>query len=163
MRSGLEATSVEGMHYAGLPVRVAAVVFDLILLSVVFTIITRLVRGTWLMTAADHRWASGWFVTDPLCLGFLAVMFLYFVLFEGLAGATPGKRALGLRVTDVEGEPPGLSRALLRNVLRVVDGLPTLGILGAILIASSDERTRFGDRVAETRVVRCPSLGRTSS
>ena len=146
-----------GPEYAGVSIRFSALVLDVILLSAVFFPVTRLAKGTWVMTAADHQWARGWFVTDPLCLVFLLVMFLYFVLFEGLSGATPGKRLLGLRVVGVDGSPVGLTRALLRNVLRVVDGLPTLGLVAAVLIATSDERARFGDRLAETRVVRTGS------
>jgi len=96
----------------------------------------------------------GWFITDPLCLVFLAVMALYFVLLEGLAGATLGKWLLGLRVVRIDGRRPGLWKSLLRNVLRLVDSLPTLYILGAILIARSGERARFGDRVSGTRVIR---------
>jgi uncharacterized RDD family membrane protein YckC len=139
--------------YVGVLPRFLAVVLDVVLLSAAFFPVARIVKGTWIMHAADHRWARGWFVTDPLCLVFLVAMFLYFVLFEGLAGATPGKRAVRLRVTGPDGGRPGLTRALVRNVLRVVDGLPALGILGAALIASSPERTRLGDRVASTRVV----------
>jgi len=140
-------------EYAGVSIRFSALVLDVILMSAVFFPVTRVVKGTWVMAAADHQWARGWFVTDPLCLAFLLVMFLYFVLFEGLSGATPGKRVLGLRVVGAGGTPVGLTRALVRNVLRVVDGLPALGIVAAVLIASSEERARFGDRVAETRVV----------
>ncbi len=81
-------------------------------------------------------------------------MFLYFVLFEAFPGATPGKRVLGLRVVRSDKSPVGLKRSLIRNVLRVVDSLPTLGILAAVLIISSRERARFGDRVAQTRVIR---------
>jgi uncharacterized RDD family membrane protein YckC len=140
--------------YAGIAVRLSAVALDVLVMSAVFFPVTRLVKGTWVMTASEHRWAAGAFVTDPLCLVFLLVMFLYFVLFEGLAGATPGKRALGLRVVGTYGGEAGLTAALLRNVLRMVDGLPALGIVAAVLIASSPEKARFGDRVAETRVVR---------
>ncbi len=140
-------------RYAGAASRFAAIVLDLVLLSAVFFAVTRVVKGTWVMSPADHRWARGWFVTDPLCLVFLAVMFLYFVLFEGLLGATPGKRAVGLRVVGANGKPPGLDRSVVRNVLRVVDGLPALGILAAVLIVASQDRTRFGDRVAKTWVV----------
>ncbi len=143
----------EKVMYAGLVRRVAALVVDLLVLSTFFTAVTRLTRGIWFLAPEDHRWSSGWFVTDPLCLSFLLTMFLYFFLFEGLAGATPGKRAFRLRVTDAQGGRPGLRRSLLRNFLRVVDALPTLGILGAILIVTSRERVRFGDRLAETRVV----------
>jgi uncharacterized RDD family membrane protein YckC len=140
-------------EYAGVLPRLAAVAADVVMLSCVFFPVTRLVKGTWLMTASDHRWARGWFITDPLCLAFLVVMFLYFVLLEGLTGATLGKRLLGLRVVAASGDRVGLPGALVRNVLRAVDGLPTLGVLGGILIASTRERTRVGDMVARTRVV----------
>ncbi len=141
-------------EYAGVAVRLSALALDVIVMSLVFFPVARVVKGTWLVSAPDHRWVSGWFVTDPLCLVFLVVMFLYFVLFEGTAGATPGKRVLGLRVVGRDGAQAGIGRALLRNVLRPVDSLPALGILGAVLIATSRERTRLGDRAAETRVVR---------
>jgi uncharacterized RDD family membrane protein YckC len=94
------------------------------------------------------------FITDPLCLIFLALIFLYFVLLEGLLGATLGKWALGLRVVSTEGTNPGLARSALRNVLRLVDGLPAFNIVGVVLILRSSERARFGDRVAGTRVTR---------
>ena len=58
------------------------------------------------------------------------------------------------RVVREGGERAGLVRSLVRNVLRVVDGLPTLGLLGVILISLTSERTRVGDLVAGTRVVR---------
>jgi uncharacterized RDD family membrane protein YckC len=140
-------------RWAGVPSRLLAVVLDLVILSAVFFPVTRMVKGTWIMAPADHRWMRGWWITDPLCLAFLAAMFAYFLLFEGLLGATPGKRMTGLRVTGPHGEPPGVVRSAVRNLLRVVDGLPALGILGAVLISSSDERTRFGDRAAGTRVI----------
>ena len=134
--------------------RVAALAIDIGLLSCVFFPVTRIVKGTWVMSASDHRWAHGWFVTDPLCLVFLAVMFLYFVFLEGLAGRTPGKRLMRLRVVAANGGRVGLVRSLLRNAFRIVDGLPTLGLLGAIMISMTSERTRVGDLVAGTRVLR---------
>jgi uncharacterized RDD family membrane protein YckC len=114
---------------------------------------TRLVKGVWLMSPSDHRWTYGLFITDPLCLVFLAAMFLYFVLLEGWLGATIGKWALGLRVVDQSGAKPGLAKSTVRNVLRLVDGLPAFSLLGIILILRSAERARLGDRVAKTRVI----------
>jgi uncharacterized RDD family membrane protein YckC len=140
--------------YAGVWRRFAALVVDFVLLSALFFPVTRIVKGTWIMTAGNHRWARGWFVTDPLCLIFLVVIFLYFVFLEGLAGGTVGKRLLRLRVVGTAGTDVGLYKALIRNVLRVVDSLPFLGILGTILITRSPERARFGDRAAGTRVIR---------
>jgi uncharacterized RDD family membrane protein YckC len=140
------------IRYAGLWVRFLALLVDTLTFCAFFFPITRLVKGVWLMSPHDHRWVLGWFITDPLCLAFLGVMALYFVLLEGLVGATLGKWLLGLRVVRSDGGRPGLWKSAVRNALRVVDSLPTLHILGAILIARSAERARFGDRVAGTRV-----------
>jgi len=140
--------------YASLWERFLALLVDTLIFCAFFFPITRLVKGVWLMSPYDHRWTRGWFIFDPLCLVFLVIMALYFVLLEGLAGATLGKWLMGLRVVRIDGSRPGLFKSALRNALRVVDSLPTLHILGAILIARSAERARFGDRVAGTRVIR---------
>lgn len=141
-------------HYAGLWPRFMALLVDLLLFCAVFFPVTRLVKGVWIMSASNHRWNQGLFITDPLCLIFLVVMFLYFVILEGLTGATFGKWVIGLRVQRVGGGRPGLIKGFVRNVLRVVDGLPAVCILGVVFIATSEDRARFGDRVAGTRVVR---------
>jgi uncharacterized RDD family membrane protein YckC len=140
-------------RFAGLLPRFLALLVDFLLFCAIFFPITRLVKGTWLMGSSAHRWNYGLFVTDPLCITFLAVMFLYFALFEGLIGATLGKWIVGLRVEQAGKGKPGLIKGLLRNSLRIVDGLPAFSILGIILILTSPERARFGDRVAGTRVI----------
>lgn len=140
--------------YAGLRPRFLALVIDFVILSLVFLPVTRITKGAWIMSTSDHRWSSGWFITDPLCLVFLGVMVIYFILLEGLAGATLGKRAVGVRVVDPNGHRPGLARSVIRNLLRAIDSLPVLNILGVVLILKSPERARFGDRFAGTRVVR---------
>jgi uncharacterized RDD family membrane protein YckC len=140
-------------RFAGLWPRFLALLCDFLLFCAVFFPVTRLVKGVWIMSAADHRWSHGLFVTDPLCIVFLAIMFLYFVFFEGLTGVTLGKWIVGIRVEQVGGGKPGLLRGLLRNILRIVDGLPALCILGIVLISTSPERARFGDRIAKTRVI----------
>ena len=148
----------ESTRFAGLWVRLLALLVDLLVFCAVFFPLTRLIKGVWIMRAADHRWDYGLFVTDPLCIGFLVVMVLYFAVLEGLVGATVGKWVAGLRVERVGGGKPGLTRGLLRSVLRAVDGLPAFGILGIVLILASPERARFGDRVAGTRVIRARQL-----
>jgi len=145
---------VPKLLYAGVGVRFAALLIDFLLLSVLFFPATRAIKGTWLMSAADHVWSVGWFVSDPLCLTFLAIIVAYFVLSEGLWGATPGKRLLRLEVISADGSKVSITQGLVRNILRAVDSLPAFNVLGVILILRSPERARFGDRVAGTRVVR---------
>lgn len=141
------------IKYAGLGRRFLALLIDLLLFCAFFFPVTRLVKGVWLMMPNDHNWVNGWFIFDPLCLVFLVIMALYMVLLEGLLGTTFGKWVMGLRVIGTDGHRPGLWKSALRNVLRGVDSLPTLNLLGVILILRSAERARFGDRVAETRVI----------
>ena len=141
-------------RFAGLWLRFLALFIDFLLFCVVFFPVTRLVKGTWILNAADHHWNYGLFITDPLCIAFLLVMFLYFVFLEGLIGVTLGKWIAGLRVERVGGGKPGLIKGLLRNAFRIVDGLPAFNILGMLLILNSEERARYGDRIAGTRVIK---------
>ncbi|UCG61624.1 MAG: RDD family protein [Candidatus Zixiibacteriota bacterium] len=146
-------SEVHQPKYANLGRRFWALVIDFLILSMIFFPVTRIVKGVWIMSSGDHLWGFGWLITDPLCLIFLLVIFLYFVVLEGTLGATIGKRLLILRVVRLDGTTPGLKRALIRNLLRLVDGLPAFNILGVVLIVKSPERARFGDRVAGTRVI----------
>jgi uncharacterized RDD family membrane protein YckC len=140
--------------YAGLWPRFCALSIDTLLFCLFFFPTTKIVKGVWLMSPSDHRWVSGLFITDPLCVAFLIVMFAYFVVLEGLAGRTVGKWVMGLRVIAADGGGrPGLMKGLVRNLLRLVDGLPAFNIVGVALILRSKERARFGDRYAGTRVV----------
>lgn len=139
--------------YAGLRERFLALLVDALLLCACFFPLTRLIKGVWLMSPHDHNWVRGWFIFDPLCLAFLVIMGLYFVFLEGWLGATLGKWFLGLRVVGLDGRRAGLWKGIVRNALRLVDGLPAFSLLGVILIQRSRERARFGDRIAGTRVI----------
>ena len=147
-------TSQQALHYAGLWVRFLALAVDGILFCLLFFPVTKLVKGVWIMSSSDHLWGYRWLVTDPICIVFLIIMVAYFVVLEGVFGATLGKWLLGLRVVQPDGARPGLVKSALRNMLRMVDGLPFLSILGSVLILISPERTRVGDRLAGTRVIR---------
>lgn len=98
------------------------------------------------------RPGSGPFAGLPF-VGFLLV-FAYSVCLEKVAGGTLGKLMLGLRVRTLAGQPISWGQSALRNVLRIVDSLPFLYLIGIILIATSDLNQRLGDRVAGTVVVR---------
>jgi uncharacterized RDD family membrane protein YckC len=154
----IEIVTESKIKYAGLWPRFLALLADFAIFCACFFPVTRLVKGVWLMSPKDHLWVNGWFISDPLCLIFLIVMALYMILLEAWLGATLGKWLLGLRVVRVDGGRPGLWKSLVRNALRFIDSLPTLNILGVILILKSRERVRFGDRVAGTRVIDVRSI-----
>jgi uncharacterized RDD family membrane protein YckC len=91
-------------------------------------------------TTVDWPWLAALWVT-------------YYALLEGLFGATLGKRLAGLRVTDLEGRRISRQAAILRNLARLIDGLPFLYLLGGILTLGSRQHQRLGDRFAGTIVV----------
>jgi hypothetical protein len=78
------------------------------------------------------------------------------VAFETLAsGRTPGKRAAGLRVVRLGGEPVGFMGSAVRNLLRLIDMQPgILYAVGAVTILFSRRNQRLGDLAAGTLVVR---------
>jgi uncharacterized RDD family membrane protein YckC len=79
----------------------------------------------------------------------------YDILFEVFAsGRTPGKRLNGLRVVRSDGSPVGFVTSAVRNVLRLIDILPTFYIVGIVSILATARNQRLGDLAAGTLVVR---------
>jgi uncharacterized RDD family membrane protein YckC len=79
---------------------------------------------------------------------------LYYILLEGLRGATLGKKLVKIKVVREDGSACGLGPAFVRNILRIIDELPFLYIIGMILISRSNKKQRLGDRLAKTVVVK---------
>ncbi len=104
-------------------------------------------------------------VTGLFLVLYFALDSLYGGLFEYFNhGQTPGKKMLGLRVVTADGQPINGMQAMLRNVLRVVDGLPTFALpfgdfsiptfqLGLLAMAMNQRYQRLGDLAAGTMVV----------
>jgi uncharacterized RDD family membrane protein YckC len=83
----------------------------------------------------------------------------YAIFFEYLwRGQTPGKRLLRLRVMDARGLGLTFSQIMLRNLLRTVDGLPGLYLLGGLSCFFTRHVQRLGDLAANTIVIRTPRI-----
>jgi hypothetical protein len=79
---------------------------------------------------------------------------VYFTVFEAFwNGQTPGKRLGKLRVVTIDGQPIGMRESVIRNLVRTVDFLPTMYLVGLISILSSKRNQRIGDLAAATMVV----------
>jgi uncharacterized RDD family membrane protein YckC len=90
---------------------------------------------------------------------YVVALFLVFwgydVAFEVLAsGRTPGKRWNGLRVVLSGGQPIGFFASATRNLLRLIDWLPSLYLVGIVAILVTEKNQRLGDVVAGSLVVR---------
>jgi uncharacterized RDD family membrane protein YckC len=100
--------------------------------------------------------------SKPALGGSLGVLFLvlYYPLTEGLTGLTFGKFVCGLRVVDEQGARPGLGKATLRTLCRLVEINPLVlgGVPAGISVYTSPARQRLGDRTARTFVVKAEDL-----
>lgn len=96
----------------------------------------------------------------------VAVYHLYFIAFEGLAGYTVGKLIARIRVVDERGLRPGLTKATIRTLTRIVEVNPIfLGGVPAGFIAwqVSKSHQRLGDMLAGTYVIKTEDIGRISA
>lgn len=92
-------------------------------------------------------------------LGTFVLWFGYGVALEWLwRGQTVGKRVMRLRVMDEHGLRLGFYQVLLRNLLRMVDMLPVLYLVGGAACVLTRRAQRLGDLVAGTVVIRSPRL-----
>lgn len=99
----------------------------------------------------------GEFGFGVMLVSMFGVLWFYNVLFEVLHhGATPGKRALGLRVMNANGTPVGWPGSLIRNLIRFVDSLPGCYAFGCFSVLLSRNFQRLGDLAAGTIVVYQP-------
>jgi len=97
-------------------------------------------------------------VRTVLLLSWLAACFFYLFLLEGYwGGKTVGKWAVGIKVVRSDGSPCTYGASLGRNLLRVIDALPAVYIVGLISMAMSEQRKRVGDHLAGTIVVQNPA------
>jgi uncharacterized RDD family membrane protein YckC len=126
------------LQYVSVWPRAGAVIIDGIILGIVVGILSYALQNA------------------PAVLAILEIILIfgYFIVMEATRGATLGKMILRLRVVKIDGSPISWSESVIRNLLRIIDALPTAYIVGAILVWTSPLRQRLGDRAAKTVVVR---------
>lgn len=78
---------------------------------------------------------------------------VYYGLTELLTGTSPGKWLMGLTVLDAHGSSPGFGTVMKRTLMRIIDVLPGLYLVGFVAMMANNDRRRLGDMVADTDVV----------
>lgn len=155
--------------------RFVALLLDFLILFGTMAVLSLIVFGVY--TATKAQW-----MTEALGVVWLIVTFVgrnfYFFVFEARPGAaTPGKRAMGLRVIAADGGPLTSDAVFARNAMREVEvflpltflfsqgegvdaPLITLGAIwsGVFVIFPlfNRDRRRLGDLAAGTMVVKAP-------
>ena len=134
---------------AGLASRFIAELFDALILGAVLVAMVVL--------AALAGGGAGALILVVALGGFLLITVVYHVAFEVLArGRTPGKRWAGLRVVLEGGGPVDLHASLVRNLIRLIEGLALLYVPAIIAVLATRRNQRLGDLAAGTLVIREP-------
>lgn len=95
-----------------------------------------------------------WVIAIVVLFSF-ATLVGYPLLFEIIwNGQTPGKRMIGIRIVREDGGPITGTAAIIRNVVRIVDFLPTYYIIGIIAMLIDRKSRRLGDLAAGTICVK---------
>jgi uncharacterized RDD family membrane protein YckC len=138
---------------AGAGSRFLAIAIDTLLQIAVLVVLVLVGLGAIWLRALGFEALGTWVVALLVALAFL-LYYGYFAAFEALwSGQTPGKRAMGLRVISVSGQPITSFDAILRNLLRIVDQLPGIYAVGVLSIFFTSRNQRLGDLAAGTVVV----------
>jgi len=97
---------------------------------------------------------------SEIAIIFATIVIVYFTSFESLSGSTPGKFILRLKVVNCNCEKPSFSQSLIRALFWLVEVNPVicLCVITFFIARNHKYKQRFGDRVANTFVVRVPDL-----
>lgn len=103
-------------------------------------------------------------ISEDIAFGFyiafnFAIVFLYGILLEWFwRGQTIGKRLMSLRVVDEQGLNLKLEQVIIRNLLRLVDRLPLMYMVGGVCMLLNGRNQRLGDIAAGTVVAYMPKI-----
>ena len=134
------------LDVAGLGSRMIAIAIDLVIQAGVFLMLSLSFAGLGLRGTSAQA---------VLLVSFFLLFWGYFFAFEGMwDGQTPGKRTQRIRVIRADGQPVGWSQVVIRNLVRIVDVLPSFYAIGMISIVLTRRSQRLGDLAGGTVVVR---------
>jgi uncharacterized RDD family membrane protein YckC len=165
--SATTSTSIAASNYAGFGQRLVAWLIDSIVVGIVYWIVI-----TPILAAAGLGMASGLENSGELTEGqaigmaggimamvgavwliIFAVVVLYFSLMESSKfQASIGKMAMGIKVTDMNGDRITFGKAFLRSIGKIVSSM--IMYIGYIMAAFTERKQALHDMIASTLVVK---------
>jgi uncharacterized RDD family membrane protein YckC len=145
-----------GYEVAGIGSRFLAALIDsllIIALLIVVALVGSLFSNMLLAGVEQSESLVLWVVGALLLIAFV-IVWGYYIVFELLwNGQSPGKRVFNLRVIRSDGRPITLSESLVRNLVRLVDFMPSSYAIGVVTMFLTSQSQRLGDMAAGTLVI----------
>jgi uncharacterized RDD family membrane protein YckC len=145
-------------HYAGFWKRFVAYLLDQIIIGVIgfFIVVPFLAMIGFSIFSSDFEMTDELVYTlitaylSVIILG-VAAEWLYFALMESMKGATLGKMALGIIVTDMQGNRISFGRATGRYFAKIISSLTML--IGYIMAGFTQKKQALHDMIAGCLVI----------
>jgi uncharacterized RDD family membrane protein YckC len=143
---------------AGIGSRFLAIFIDTLIQIATYTILVLIFA---LIASAAPKNSSGelshggekWLIAGIILLNFV-MYWGYFTLFEAFwNGQTPGKKLFKIRVIQESGRQITFFESMIRNLIRIIDLLPSFYLVGVITMACNRRHKRLGDLAAGTLIV----------
>jgi uncharacterized RDD family membrane protein YckC len=144
------------VRFASLTRRGIACAVDSLIIFGPFAVFVSLTMGNLMQESFSivNLISAGWRLGCSAALWF-PVIFIFYSLLEGYWGRTPGKCLTGIRVVDYELKPCGFIRALVRQLVRLIDSMSGY-LVGMMTAALTQKWQRLGDLAASTIVIYDP-------
>lgn len=154
-------------NYAGFWLRLVALIIDGIIIGVVQSFIfvpilaalgLGFASSADMMDLSDPDQAAGFIASITALIGgywilSLTIQVLYSTFMESSKlQATVGKLALGLKVTDLQGNKLDFVKALIRNLSKIISNCTLL--IGYIMAGFTEKKQALHDMIASTLVVK---------
>ncbi|MCW5910514.1 MAG: RDD family protein [Cyclobacteriaceae bacterium] len=154
-------------NYAGFWLRLVAIIIDGIIIGVAQSFIfvpilaalgLGFASSAETMDLSDPDQAAGLIASISAMMGgywilSLTIQILYSTLMESSKlQATVGKLALGLKVTDLQGNKLDFTKALIRNLCKIISNFTFL--IGYIMAGFTEKKQALHDMIASTLVLK---------
>ena len=143
---------------AGIGSRFIAVAIDILIQTAVWFVVGMI--GLFVSLGLSIAWPkTGMWGVAVLILFFFVMWFGYYAIFEIVwNGQSPGKRITKIRVIKDSGRPLTPAETIGRNLMRIVDWLPSFYAIGIVTMLLNKQNKRLGDLLVGALVVREATL-----
>lgn len=150
---GIASNSAMSVSYASFWFRTAAILVDGLIIILIFLIVTLLYVLYFLFIGQNN---PSLLSNIMQTLFYFIMLILYFPFMESRGGATFGKKIVGIKVLNANGEPVSFLRSLGRNFAKIISSL--ILMIGFMMAGFTKKKQGLHDIIASCVVVKSEEI-----